>query len=173
MIKPLRPIGCNGAVLDLIEIADRLGWCTEWHCGTCAASNLRRGLEQLLGREKAYPAYLEADMERLAEMLSELVEVRDSGAAEALLLLVSRKLGYQRTSAILGESPAASHYKAMWAAHLIVENKRDLHRQLSDPGRVATERANKKKIRAEQHALRIAKYKAMRPKGLYKKPGDR
>ena len=39
-----------------------------------------------------YPAYLEADMERLAEMLSELVEVRDSGAAEALLLLVSRQL---------------------------------------------------------------------------------
>lgn len=173
MTKILPPIGCNRAVLDLIEIADRLGWCTDWHCGTCEASNLRRGLERLLGCEKAYPAYLEADMERLTEMLSELVEVRDSGAAEALLLLVSRKLGYQRTSAILGDGPAASHYKAMWAAHLIVESKRDLHRQLSDPGQVAAERANNKKIRAEQHALRIAKYRAMRPKGLYKKPGDR
>lgn len=173
MIKPIRPISANGAVLDLIEIADRLGWCTDWHCGTCAASDLRRGLEQLLGCGEAYPAYLKADMERLAEMLSDIVEFRNSGAAEALLLLVSRKLGYQRTSAILGESPAASHYEAMWAAHLIVENKRDVHRQLSEPGRVATERANKKKIRAEQHALRIAKYKAMRPKGLDKKPGDR
>lgn len=118
----------NKSVARLIAFADTGGWCTDWQCGTCAASRLRRGLEKLLGCSQSYPGYSEADMEQLARMLSELSEVRDSGAAEALLLLVSRMIGYERTAFILGNTPAGSHYELMWQSHLEAEKRRETHR---------------------------------------------
>ena len=150
------------SVSSLIEIADRMQWCHDWHCGTCAASNLRHRLEQLIGCEKAYPAYPEADMERLAHLMAEPAAVSDGGTAEALLLLISKKLGFERTSAILGQSPAQSHYQLMWQAHLVAEKRRELHRLRCDPDRVQAERANKKTARADAHGRRIEKYKALR-----------
>lgn len=151
-----------GSVSDLIEITDLMGWCTDWHCGTCAASQLRRGLERLLLCPKSYPAYQAADMERLANLMIELSSVRDGGAGEALLLLVSKKLGFEQTSAILGDSPAGIHYQLMWQAHLVAEEKRELHRQRFAPERVAELRAEKSKARADAHASRIEKYRGMR-----------
>ncbi len=150
------------SVSALIEIADRMDWCTNWHCGTCAASSLRRGLEKLLGCEKSYPTYPEADMERLAGLMAALKAISHGGSAEALLLIVSKALGPERTNAILGNSPAGLHYGLMWQAHLIVEKKREIHRNRCDPNRVAEERAIKKKAKAEAHARRIEKYRIMR-----------
>lgn len=151
----------TGSVSGLIEIADRLRWCTDWHCGTCAASHLRRGLEKLLGCAKSYPTYPQADMERLASLMAGLSNISDGGAAEALLLLVSKKLGFEQTSEILGDSPAGMHYQLMWQAHLLAEKKRELHRQRFAPDRVAAERARKKNAKADAHARRIEKYKAI------------
>lgn len=101
-------------------------------------------------------------MERLANLMIELSSVRDGGAGEALLLLVSKKLGFEQTSAILGDSPAGIHYQLMWQAHLVAEEKRELHRQRFAPERVAELRAEKSKARADAHASRIEKYRGMR-----------
>lgn len=154
--------GTFPAVTGLIEIADRMRWCTDWHCGTCAASRFRRGLEKLLGCAKSYPSYSETDMDRLAQMMSEVRHISDGGAAEALLLLISKKLGFERTSEILGQSPARSHYQLMWQAHLVAEKRREIHRLRCDPDRVQAERVNKKTARADAHGRRIEKYKALR-----------
>ena len=70
-------------------------------------------------------------MERLAHLIAGLKDINGGGAAEALLLLVSRKLGFEQTSAILKGSPAFSHYKMMWHAHIVIEEKREIHRQLN------------------------------------------
>lgn len=117
-------------LLLLIRMADRLGFCLDWRCGTCGAGRFRRALSKLLDSplEEQDRANLLA-MERLAQLLAQLDLVQDGGAAEALLLLVSRSLGYERTSSILGASPAAEHYKRMWRAHLEIEEKRSIHRQ--------------------------------------------
>jgi hypothetical protein len=149
-------------VADLIEIADQMRWCSDWHCGTCAASKLRRGLEKLLDCPKSYPAYSAADMERLAHLISGLKSINGGGAAEALLLLVSRRLGFEQTSAILKGSPALSHYQLMWHAHLAIEKKRELHRQLNDTQKVAILRESKKKVRYTAHVCRIKKYREMK-----------
>ncbi len=164
--RPLRSMPDFGTVSGLIEISDRMGWCTDWHCGTCAASRLRRGLEKLLGCQTSYPAYPEAAMERLAHMMAGVSGISDGGSAEALLLLVSKKLGFEQTSAILGDSPAGSHYHLMWRAHLVADEKRELHRQRFAPERVAAQRAEKAKARADAHESRIEKYKALRPSSV-------
>jgi hypothetical protein len=49
----------------------------------------------------------------------------------------------------------------MWHAHLAIEEKRELHRQLNDPQKVAILRESKKKIRSTAHVCRIKKYRAM------------
>lgn len=159
--RPLSIMPDRGSVSGLIEIADRMDWCTDWHCGTCTASYLRRGLERLLGCEQSYPVYPQADMERLASLMAGLSSITDGGAAEALLLIVSKKLGFEQTSTILGDSPAGIHYQLMWQAHLVAEKKRELHRQRCDPNWVAAERARKKNAKADAHARRIEKYKVI------------
>jgi hypothetical protein len=122
----------NGAdpLLLLIRMADRLGFCLDWHCGTCGAGRFKRALAKLLDCPLPLQEHANlSDMARLAQMLAQLDQIQDGGAAEALLLLVSRSLGYERTSAILGASPSALHYQCMWHAHLEIENKRSIHRQ--------------------------------------------
>jgi hypothetical protein len=79
-----------------------------------------------------------------------------------LLLLVSRRLGFEQTSAILKGSPALSHYQLMWHAHLAIEKKRELHRQLNDTQKVAILRESKKKVRYTAHVCRIKKYREMK-----------
>lgn len=115
--RPLRSIPDSGSIAGLVEISDRLRWCTDWHCGTCGAARLRRGVEKVLGIEKSSTNYPVADMERLAAQLSGLRVITDSGTAEALLLLASRTLGSKRMISILGDGPARVHYELMRNAH--------------------------------------------------------
>lgn len=118
-------------------------------------------MEKLLDCSKSYPAYSAADMERLAHMISGLKDINGGGAAEALLLLVSKRLGFEQTSAILKGSPALLHYQLMWHAHLAIKEKRELHRQLNDPQKILISRESKKKFRSIAHVRRIKKYRAI------------
>lgn len=121
--RPLPSFPDSGSIAGLIEISDRLHWCQDWHCGTCGAARLRRGLEKVLGLEKSSTIYSVADMERLAGELSGLKVVIDSGTAEALLLLASRRLGRERMTEILENCPARLHYDLMWNAHASHQQK--------------------------------------------------
>jgi hypothetical protein len=118
------------SLLLLIRIADHLAFCLDWHCGTCGAGKLRRALARLLDCTPSdLGPFPSSATERLALMLSQIKEIKDEGVAEALILLVSRSLGYDRTSTILGASPAADHYQKMWQAHLEVDKKLSSHGQ--------------------------------------------
>lgn len=121
--RPLPSIPDIGAIAGLLEISDHLHWCKDWYCGTCGAARLRRGLEKVLGLERSSTVYSVADMERLAGELLGLKKVIDSGTAEALLLLASRRLGHERMTEILGDGPARLHYDLMWKAHLAAQER--------------------------------------------------